>query len=181
MDCAVCRPTAGSLPCCGNFPWNRIRMVGETTMNRHNGSTPSSPNGVARGMGELTCDIVSLAELQFELFRSDCREGVKRMLFPAAMLLAAGTVAVGTAPIALLLVAELLEQAVGLSRTAAFSITALGGFTAALAVGVLGWFSMRGVVRAFERSSEELGRNVNWIKHALKRPATIESEQLQEG
>jgi hypothetical protein len=131
-------------------------------------------------MGELTHDIVSLAELQLELFRSDCRAGFKRMLFPAAMLLAAGAVAVGTLPMAFLLVAELLEQAVGLPRAAAFSITALGGFTVAFAVGVVGWSSMRGVVRAFERSRAELGRNVNWIKQALKRPAKIESEHLQD-
>jgi len=46
-------------------------MVGETTMNRRNGSTPSPPNGVAKGLGKLTHDIVSLAELEFELFRID--------------------------------------------------------------------------------------------------------------
>ena len=53
-------------------------MVGKTTMSRRNGSTPP-PNGVAKGMGELMHDIVSLAELQFELLRIDCREGLKRI------------------------------------------------------------------------------------------------------
>jgi len=51
-------------------------MVGETIMNRCNGSTQSPPSGVAKGMGELTHDIVSLVELQFDLFRVDCREGL---------------------------------------------------------------------------------------------------------
>ena len=60
-------------------------------------------------MGELTHDIVSLAELQFELFRIDCREGLKRMLIPVALLLFAGIVAVGTVPIALMFIAELLD------------------------------------------------------------------------
>ena len=82
-------------------------------MNRRNGSTPSPPTGVAKGMGELTHDIISLAELQFELFRIDCREGLKRMLVPVAMLLVAGIVAVGTVPIALIFIAEFLTQAAG--------------------------------------------------------------------
>ena len=155
-------------------------MVGETTMNRRNGSTPSPPNGVAKDMGELTHDIMSLAELQFELFRIDCREGLKRMLVPVAMLLVAGIVAVGTVPIALIFIAEFLTQAAGLSRAAAFSIVALSGFIVALAMGVVGWSYLRGGVRVFERSREELTRNMTWIKHALKRPAPIKSQQPQD-
>jgi hypothetical protein len=155
-------------------------MVGETIMNRRNGSTLSPPNGGAKGMGELTNDIVSLAELQFELFRIDCREGIKRMLIPGALLLFAGIVAVGTVPIALMLIAGLLTQAAGLSRAAAFSIAALSGFIVAVAIGVVGWSCLRGVVRVFERSREELTRNMAWIKHALKRSAPIESQQPQD-
>ena len=99
------------------------------------------------------------------------------MLIPVALLLVAGIVAVGTVPIALMLVAELLAQAAGLSRAAAFSIAALSGFIVAVAIGVVGWSYLRGVVRVFERSREELTRNMTWIKHALKRPAPIESQQ----
>ena len=54
-------------------------------MNLNHGSTPAPANGVAKDMGELTHDIVSLAELQFELFRRDCREGLTRMLIPLAL------------------------------------------------------------------------------------------------
>jgi cytochrome bd-type quinol oxidase subunit 1 len=155
-------------------------MVGETTMNRRNGSTPSPPNGVAKGMGELTHDIVSLAELQFELFRVDCREGLRRILIPVALLLFSGIVAVGTVPIALILVAEFLVQTADLSRAEAFLIAAMSGVIVALTIGVVGWSYLRGVVRVFERSREELTRNMTWIKHALKRSAPIESQQPQD-
>ena len=77
----VARP-ARSLPGGGTLRRNRTRMVGETTMNLRNGSTPSPPNGVAKDMGELTHDIVSLAELQFELFRNDCRDRPERTADP---------------------------------------------------------------------------------------------------
>ena len=155
-------------------------MVGETIMNRCNGSTQSPPSGVAKGMGELTHDIVSLVELQFELFRVDCREGLRRILIPVALLMSAGIVAVGTVPIMLILIAEILTQAAGLSRAAAFSIAAMSGFLVALALGVTGWFCLRGVVQVFERSHEELTKNVAWIKHVLKRSAPIESQQPQD-
>jgi hypothetical protein len=131
-------------------------------------------------MGKLTHDIVSLAELQFELFRSDCREGLKRMLIPVALLVIAGITAVGTVPIALMLIAEVLTQAAGLSRAAAFSIAALSGLLVALTVGVVGWLNLRGVARVLERSHDELTRNMTWIKSALNLPAATESEQLQD-
>ena len=155
-------------------------MVGETIMNQRNGSTPAPPDGVAKDMGELTQDIVSLAELQFELFRNDCRKGLKGLLIPVALLLLAGIVAAGMVPVALIFIAEILAQAAGLSRAAAFSIAALGGFIVAAALGVAGWSHIRGVGRVFERSGEELTRNMTWIKHVLKRPAATEGQSPQD-
>ena len=150
-------------------------------MNRRNGSIPSPPNGVAKDMGELTHDIVSLAELQFELFRKRLpRTASNGLLIPVSMLLLAGIVALGTVPIALILMAELLVQVAGLSRATAFSIAALSGFIVAVALGACGWFHLRGVGHVFERSREELTRNMTWIEQALKRPAPIESEQPQD-
>jgi hypothetical protein len=155
-------------------------MVGETTMNQRNGSSTAPSDGVAKDMGELTHDIVSLAELQFELFRNDCRKGLRGLLIPVALLLFAGILVAGTVPVALMVIAEFLAQAAGLSRAAAFAVAALGGFIAAVALGVAGWSHFRGVARIFERSREELTRNMSWIKHALKRPAPSEAESPQD-
>ena len=99
------------------------------------------------------------------------------MLIPGAMLLVAGIVSVGTVPIALMLVAELCVQLADLSRPVAFSIAALIGLIAAVAMGVVGWCYIRGVARAFERSRDEWTRNITWIKGALKPPAPSESSQ----
>ena len=148
-------------------------------MNLGNESTPAPPNGVAKDVGELTHDIVSLAELQFELFRSDYREGLKGLLIPVALLLVAGMVTVGTVPMALLLMAELLAQVGGLTRASALSIAALSGLLVAVALGIVGWSYLHGVGRVFKRSRAELRRNITWIKHALKRPAPIEGQPPQ--
>jgi hypothetical protein len=149
-------------------------------MNQRNGSAPAPPNGVAKDMGELTHDIVSLAELQFELFRNDCRAGINGLLIPFALLLFAGIVATGTVPVALIFLAEILAQVAGLSRAAAFSIAALVGSIVAVALGVVGWSRIRRVARVFERSREELTRNMIWIKQVLKRHAPIEGQPLQD-
>ena len=148
-------------------------------MNLRNGSTAASPNGVAKDMGELTHDLISLAELQLELLRNDCREGSKGLLIPVALLLAAGIVALGTVPIVLFLMAELLTQVVGLSRTWALAITALSGCVVAIALGVVGWSRLRRVGRVFARSREEWSRNMTWIRRAWKRPAQSESQPPQ--
>jgi hypothetical protein len=145
-------------------------------MTEHNGSTATPPQGVAKDMGELTHDIVSLVELQFELFRKDCREGLKGLLVPAALLLLAGIMAAAAMPIALIFLAELLAQAGGLSRATAFSIAALGGFGVAAVLGVAGWSRVRGVASVFQRSGDELTRNMNWIKHVLKQSPPVGAE-----
>jgi len=124
-------------------------------------------------------DIMSLAELEFQLFKIDCREGRKQMLIPVAMLLVAGIVAVGTVPIALILIAELLVQSAGLSRAVALSIAVLIGLIVTMGIGVVGWSYLRRVARVFKRSREELNRNMAWIKRTLKPPAPIESRQPQ--
>ena len=149
-------------------------------MNQRNGSSTAPSDGVANDMDELTHDIVSLAELQFELFRNDCRKELRGLLIPVALLLLAGILAAGSVPVALIFIGEILAQTAGLSRAAAFSIAALGGFIAAAALGVAGWSHIRGIGRVFERSREELTRNMTWIKQVVKRPGPTEEQSPQD-
>ncbi|TVS19525.1 MAG: phage holin family protein [Planctomycetaceae bacterium] len=145
-------------------------MVDETTMNLQNESKPTPPSGVANDMAELTSDVMSLAQLQFELFTTDCRTGMRGLLTPVVLLLGAGIAAIGTVPVGLLLMAELLVQVAGLSRVAALSIAVLSGLLMAVVLGAVGWSVSRGVGRVFKRSREELIRNLAWIKHSLHGP-----------
>ena len=131
-------------------------------------------------MAELTHDIMSLVELQFGLFRKDCRDGFKQLLIPVTMLLLAGIVAAATVPIALIFMAELLVQAAGLSPATAFSIATLSGLLVAAVLGLAGWFHLRRVGHVFQRSRAELTRNMTWIEQALTRPTPNASEQPQE-
>ena len=151
-------------------------MVGETIMNRRNGSTPSPPNGVTKGMAELMHGTMSLAEVQFASVQNrrsrrpqtnaDPR-GVTAVRRDGDRRLGADCAAAhGGSP----------RQAAGLSWAAALSIAALSGFLVAAAVGFAGWSYLRRVVHVFDRSRKELARNITWIKHALIRSAPIESQ-----
>lgn len=151
-------------------------MVDETTMNLQNESKPAPPSGVANDMAELTSDVMSLAQLQFELFTTDCRTGMRGLLTPVVLLLGAGIAAFGTVPVGLLLMVELLVQGAGLSRVAALSIAVLSGLLMAVVLGAVGWSVSRGVGRVFKRSREELIRNLAWIKHALRGAEPLASE-----
>lgn len=146
-------------------------------MNRRTASHLSPPNGVGKDVRELAHDILSLAELEFELFKIDCRDGRKQILIAVTLLLAAGVMAVGTVPIALTLVAELWVQPGGLTRPTALSIATLTGLMIAVASGVAGCFYVRRVVRALDRSRAELARNLQWVKGVLKPPAPGESPE----
>ena len=179
MDCprgpTLRGPTAWFLPGGGTIGRNRTRMAGETTMNLRNGSASAPPNGVAKDMGELTHDMrvarrASVRAVQKRLPRrpertaetrraaaagGDCggRHGAGGPDFPCRAARA------GRRPLA---GGGLFDRA-------------LGGFIAALALGVVGWSRICGAGRVFERSREELTRNMTWIKHVLKRPPSQES------
>jgi hypothetical protein len=117
--------------------------------------------------------------IPLELFRNNCRKGLEGLLIPVALLLFAVIVAAGTVPVALIFIAELLSQTAGLSRAAAFLITALGGFIVAAALGVVGWSRIRGVGHVLQPSRGEFTRNVTRITYALKRRAPIDGQLSQ--
>jgi hypothetical protein len=145
-------------------------------MNLRNESTAAPPDGVAHDMGKLTGDVMSLARLQWELFTTDCRTGMTGLLTPVVLLLGAGLTALGTVPVVLLLMAEVLVQVAGLSQLAALSTAAVSGLCVAIVLGIAGWSQVRGVGRVFQRSREELIRNLNWIKHSSHEPETLAAQ-----
>lgn len=110
----------------------------------------------------------------------DCRHGLHGLLISVALLVVAAMVALGTVPIALILLAELLMQAAGVSGAAAYAIAAMCGFIVAATLGLVGWSRLRRIRRVFHRSREEMTRNITWIKNALKQSVPKESEQLHD-
>ena len=148
-------------------------MVGETKVNQRN-ALPPPPNGVAKDVGELTHDIVSLAD-RIRAVQKRLPSRTKRTADPRRAAVAGGDCRRRSVRVALIFIAEILAQAAGLSRAAAFQITALarlhrGGHPRC---GVVPHPRSRAHV---ERSCEELTRNLTWIKQVVKRPKPTEEQ-----
>jgi len=139
-------------------------------MSGHNGSAAWLPRTVAKNAREIGHDVVSLVQLQLQLFENDCRESARNAVLPGSLILASAALAAGCVPIALAGAAELLIQSGGLSPPAAFAITALAGVILAGGCGFMGWLRLRRALRPFQHSCEEFNRNVAWIKDMLRRP-----------
>ncbi len=143
-------------------------MVSETPeMNNRDYSL----NGTERRRGSapknLTLDLIQLAELQFELLRSDLTTATKTIRAALYMVVVAAAIMIAAAPVLLLAVAAILRNELQWSPAASLGLA--GGVAIALSLLLLlvAWFvGLRGG-RAFSRSVEELRSNVEWLKDAL--------------
>ncbi|REK18801.1 MAG: phage holin family protein [Planctomycetota bacterium] len=145
-------------------------MANQTQMNGK--STHQYPHkGLGRSLADLKDDVVSLAELQWQLLMQDCQAAVRGSIVPTAVA-AVGVVLIGCAiPVALLGAARLLVEA-GLPL--AWSMLAVAGGTA-LVGAMAGYFGMRSArrsIRSFDRSRGELNQNIAWLKRALQQAGT---------
>jgi hypothetical protein len=148
-------------------------MISETDMRRSNGFTDVPLREVKHDMGEITRDVVTLAELQAELFRLDAREAAARLMAPLVLIGSAAAVALGTVPVVLACIAEALVAA-GLPNWLAFLIASLLGGIAAASAGLAGWKMARTPFQSFRRSSDELRRNIEWLKRTLAQQSVTE-------
>jgi hypothetical protein len=114
--------------------------------------------------------LVSLVELQAELFRIDVREGVVRLLASLILLVTAGAAGLASCCVALLLIAVLLVDVGGFSRGGAFAIAAAIGLVLTAGLAAAAGLCLRASLKVFDRSTAEWSRTIAWIKRTLKRP-----------
>lgn len=153
-------------------------MATETTMNgRRTADDEQEEEAIGTQVRQLRSnasrllhDLVSLAELQTQLFAIDAKQSVRRTLRPVVLFAAAGAIALGLIPVVLAGIAALLMLA-GLHLVAAVWIAvALGG----IAAGALVWLARKQLQswpRMFERSLSELSLNMTWLKNNVRPPA----------
>jgi uncharacterized membrane protein len=133
------------------------------------GASPSQPAASTGGMNDIGHRLVTLLELQTELFRIDLRNGVKRLVAAFLLLCAVVLAGIASACILLILIAEFLAD-LGLVRSAAFGIAALIGLAVTVAAAFVAFASLRASLRAFDGSREECLRTIRWVKNTLKHP-----------
>lgn len=149
-------------------------MVHQKTLTFFGVEVPDTLHG---SLTELGTDLLTLADLQMKLAQTDLAETTREAKWPAAGLVAGLVVLLSCVPIALVGLAELIVWAEWLPRFGAYLAVA-GGF--ALLAGLLSYLCVRGIARsgqAFQRSQQELRRNLNWIVKVFSESGSLQLRQ----
>lgn len=144
-------------------------MDHQTKVSERNGSSQTAPWALARDVGEFAYDVLTLAELQVQLFASDMQECSRRALVPGVVLLAGVALGLSCVPLALTALALLLIQVLGTSYATGFLMATIVGVILSALLCVSGWLLVRNRLAFLQRSQQELVRNLRWIKKVLER------------
>jgi uncharacterized membrane protein YqjE len=101
------------------------------------------PKGFARGVGDFTHDVLTLAELQAQLLAADVQECRNRLLTPTLLLACGLATSLACFPIGLTALAFYLVQSYNLSYAAGFLIAFIVGAVLGALLSVLGCLQVR--------------------------------------
>jgi len=143
-------------------------MVAQATVNGCE-PIPSAAEGVSKNLGEFVGDVMSLGEMQAQLFAIDAKEASSKSVVPAICGLGGLVLLLGSIPILLLAIGWCLINRAGFPADLAFLTSFVIGLLAAAGLALFAWQRLKTVVPIMMRSSEELSQNLRWIKHALQK------------
>jgi len=142
-------------------------MADQAKVNQRNGS-PSEPSGsLSSDVGGFAHDVLTLAELQSQLFLAEVREFGLRSVWPSFVLMSGVMLGAACFPIALVAVAFGLVQYAHLSIANAFLIALVLGLLCSLLLSIIGCLQMRKRMCFLQRSRIEFQHNYEWIKSAF--------------
>lgn len=126
------------------------------------------------GVRRFAGDVLELAELQLQLLRFEWSLGLRRMMAPTMLLVAATGLSLACLPIALAGVAFLLHEDYGWRLSACLFVVAANGLLASLFAAIfVKWIvGRRGPM--FVESRREWLKNCRWVKRHLT-PGTREN------
>ena len=121
---------------------------------------------VVGSLAEFTHDITTLVELQVKLAAMDAKESIGRAMVPAILVGVGVVLLLGSLPVALFGVAELLVAA-GMTHGSALLLTGGVGIVGAGLLAVVAGLALSRSFTSFRRSREELARNIAWVKTVI--------------
>jgi hypothetical protein len=143
-------------------------MADQASVSRQNGSNNyASPLTVVGNIADFGNDIATLAELQAKLTLLDAKDAAAKASMPLISLGAGLALAFASLPVILIGLADLIATSSRLSSGASQLIVGLVALTIAGVAGLIGWKGSAGSLTSFRRSSEELTRNLCWIRTVL--------------
>ncbi len=120
--------------------------------------------GVVTSIAELGENLLSLSELQARLAAAELKQNLDAAKAGAPVLLTGAVIGVASVPLVLAGIAELLVSEMGLKRGYAFLGVAIVSLVIAGICLVLGKNALSRSLVGFPLSSEELTRNLNWVR-----------------
>ncbi len=139
------------------------------TANRLGGesSDPPAPAAMVSSAAEFGENLFTLTELQVKLTAIELRQNLQATRVGGSIMLAAAVLALASVPVALVGIAELLVSELGMKRGYALLSVAATGIVVAAAVIVGIVTALRKKPLGFPLSSEELTRNINWVRSVV--------------
>lgn len=128
-------------------------------------------------MRDFVKGVLTLMELQAQLFVADLRECRQRGLVPGFFLLCGISLGMACFPMALAAVALLLIEAYKISYAAGFLIAAVIGAALSGLLITIGWFQVSKQLAVLQRSQQELVCNLRWMKKILERDRLTRSKE----
>lgn len=144
-------------------------------MNKHMGSPSCARPQVRKSFDTLARDALELGELQVKLFKLDSAEAVGKMRTAAVFSAIGLALLLASLPVGLLAVAESLVEYGQWTRASALAGTAVAALVLCPLVALAAWWSLKQGLSAWQRSGEELHRNLTWLKSKLQGDAPMPS------
>ena len=143
-------------------------MADQASVSRSNGSNVSaSPLTVVGNIADFGNDIATLAELQAKLTLLDAKDAATKATTPLIVLGVGAALALGSLPVILIGLAGVIAQVFQVPAGSSQLIVGLTALAIAGGAGFVGWKGSTGSLSSFRRSSEELTRNLSWIRTVL--------------
>ncbi len=133
-----------------------------------NGRQRTPMPDVAGSVSGLTHDVIELSELQAKLFMLDVKKTSQRTRTCLILAVIGICVLLGSIPVALLALAELLIEQLAWSRAAALGVATLVGLALSAIFAGAAYSILRSGLLSLQRSREELKRNIAWVKSMLR-------------
>ena len=129
--------------------------------------TNGPPEGVIGGLAEFGNDMLTLAELQARLAAIDFKESLEHAVSPLLLTLGGMMLALASLPVILIGVAQLIAWAFSIRLGWALLLVGLVTLAGASAVAGIAGLRFSRSFASFQRSREELVRNITWIRTVL--------------
>ena len=126
------------------------------------------PENVARSIGGMCSDLLSLTELQMKLLKRDSAEAVHRTYFSIAILAIGLLILFACLPVGMLAIVYVLHEFAQLTMAMALIIVVASGLLVGTVLASVAYFKLKKVGNIFHRSQTEFSKNVDWLKNSME-------------